>query len=646
MPRSYTHGIVEGGLAMSRTGGVNGAARAGVALIVWLSCHCVFADDSLTQLLDSRALANASNPVPVNYLLNEGRGKLSAADDDAAREQLVAALRLQTSPIIAMMTGLSGSMNTPTGREIQKQTNISTSQIAAQQVISVVGGPDVFQQSLPSQRQVQQMQKETRQAMADPWVRGIEAADAYVALGDAQSAGRFYASCLGTPFGIDWLAEDCLNGVLRMGAPRAYALLTWFVEHPEQAAPGGGMFAMPQPQKQPSDNPSIVQLRSFGLEGLGRLIADGQLGADQMPHAFGDLLLFSGGAGNAGYFVGAAIGLGYAKDPRGIEPLRKLAADSKNPKASDAALRALAIGFNDETALRSLRKLLDNPDEERRFQAAAALFRVGDAAAFDWAIATVTARRAAEDNQPDIRARVVRDLLEQGGDPGKRALAEIHRRGAGNDWLQAWVAVAMLQGGDANELAEVRSALQNGHWTLDHLGAKAWWGRIRPLIQIGLQVAVTGTINVNRAADIISNMVASERSYFTEHSSYEEMVLAQLQWQAADAFAANGGDDTVADLTRMLADPRAVVRMSAARAIAVHPSQRAIEAYAGAFDVDFGEEQGVARAPEIRSALLRTAIVRHPNDPQTIALCRAASNDAEPGVRFIALTQLSGHSDS
>ena len=617
---------------------------------LWLAlgvfAPCAAAEDPLAKLIDSRALEQAANPVPINYLLHEGQGKLDPATDQRARDQLTAALRLQTSPLIAMMSGMSGAMNAPTAKQIQRQSGMSGSQIAAQQMISAVGGPDLFQQVTPSARQVGQMNQETRQAMADPWVRGIEAADAYIALGDAQAAGRFYASCLGTPYGIDWLAEDCLNGVLRMGAPRAYVLLTWFVEHPDQAAPGAGMFAAPQTAKARIDNPGVVQVRNFGLEGLGRLIGDGQLAPDQAAHAFGDLQMLTDGADNAAYYSGAATGLGFAKDARGVDPLRRLAKNTKDVKASDAALRALAIAFNDAAATQALRKLLDNADDERRFQAAAVLFRIGDSGAFDWAVATVTARRAAEDYKPDIRARVVRDLLEQGGEGGVRTLAEIHRRGAGNDWLQAWVAVAMLQGGDANELAEVRAALQNGHWTLDHLGAKAWWGRIRPLIQIGLQAALTGTVNVNQAAEIISNMVAGERTYFAEHSSYEEMVLAQLQWQAADAFAANGGDDTVPDLTRMLADPRPVVRMSAARALALHPSQRAIEAYDAAFNVDFGEEQGVARAPEIRSALLRTAIVRHPNDPATVALCRIASNDADPGVRFIALSELSGHPNS
>jgi len=36
------------------------------------------ADERLVELLESGKLERAANPVPVNYLLNEGRGKLDA----------------------------------------------------------------------------------------------------------------------------------------------------------------------------------------------------------------------------------------------------------------------------------------------------------------------------------------------------------------------------------------------------------------------------------------------------------------------------------------------------------------------------------------------------------------------------------------
>lgn len=51
----------------------------------------------------------------------------------------------------------------------------------------------------PSQQEMAQAMREMQQGLADPWIRGIEAADAYVALGDAQAAGRFYTNCVGMP---------------------------------------------------------------------------------------------------------------------------------------------------------------------------------------------------------------------------------------------------------------------------------------------------------------------------------------------------------------------------------------------------------------------------------------------------------------
>jgi len=603
------------------------------------------ADDSLTVLLDSRALEHAANPVPVNYLLHEGKGRLGRQNEQTALDQLTASLRLQTSPMLAMLSGVAGAMNTPTQQQADQQNSTTQTKMALELALAMAGGPNLTQQQQMSPEQMAQIQKETKQAMADPWIRGLEAADAYLALGDAQAAGRFYASCIAMPFGFDWLPEACLDAVIRMGPPRAYVMLDWLIAHPEQGSPAAAMTSMMSGSAAAppvANDPTVAQLRSYGLEGMGRLIGAGGLDAQQKDRAFATLIAYSDGKDNAAYFKGAAAGLGHSKDPRAVEPLWRLQKKSgKDVALHDAAVRGLVVGFSDPAAVAELRKILNDKDEERRFNAAAALFQIGDQAAFDWAVGVVTAHRAAEDPKPDIRARVVRDLLEKGGAAGKQALAEIHRRGAGNDWLQAWVAVAMLEGGDADELTEVRQDLQKSDWTLDRTGIKAWWGRVSPFIQMAVQFSVTGTINTQAAVQVISNLVASERGRYAQRSSLEEMLLAQLQWQAADAFAASGGDDTVADLTKMLGDPRDVVRISAARALAVHPGAHAIDGYQAAFTVDFGQEQGVARAPEVRSALLRAALIRYPGDSRTTALCRTATQDTDPGVRFIALTELS-----
>jgi HEAT repeat protein len=601
------------------------------------------ADETLSALLESGALKQTVNPVPINFLLNEGKGKLDGAQSEQALDQLTAALRVQTSPLVALLSGMNAMMNTPTQQQMAQQQPSKTTMGAAL-LLAMAGGPNLTQQTAPSAQQVEQMQQETKQAMADPWVRGIAAADAYVAMGDAQSAGRFYVNCIAMPMGIDWLAESCLDAALRLGPARAYVLLSWMVAHPEQAAPSAGAGMMVTSLAPRPDDPSVVQARRYGLEGLGQLIGDGALDATQAQTAFATLLAYADGKQNAPFYEGAALALGRSKDPRAVAPLRRLAKQAgKDVALHDAALRSLALGFADPQAVAELRKLLNDKEEARRFRAAEPLFRIGDPVAFDWAIAAVTASRAAEDTAPDIRARVTRDLLEQGGDAGKRALSEIHRRGAGNDWLQAWVAIAMLQGGDQSELGEVRAALAKTGWTLDRVGVRAWWGRVSPFLQLALQFSLTGTINTQAAVNIIGNLVASERGRYAQHSNLEEMLLAQLQWQAADAFAASGSDDTVPDLTRMLGDARDVVRMSAARALAVHPGAHAIDGYATALSTDFGEEEGVPRAPEVRGALLRAALIRYPNDPRTAALCSTAAHDADAGVRFIALTALSPH---
>jgi HEAT repeat protein len=94
------------------------------------------------------------------------------------------------------------------------------------------------------------------------------------------------------------------------------------------------------------------------------------------------------------------------------------------------------------------------------------------------------------------------------------------------------------------------------------------------------------------------------------------------------------------ELMALLEDPELSVRMSAARALAVHSDARSLDGIARAFALDFGEENGVSRGPEVRAALLRSALLQFPDDPRTRALCRTALADADAGVRFIAAVAL------
>ena len=66
--------------------------------------------------------------------------------------------------------------------------------------------------------------------MTEPWVRGIGAARALAALGDAEAAARFYVACLQMLQG-DWAPTACLEDIIGLGPRRAEVLLTWMLDN-------------------------------------------------------------------------------------------------------------------------------------------------------------------------------------------------------------------------------------------------------------------------------------------------------------------------------------------------------------------------------------------------------------------------------
>jgi len=60
-------------------------------------------------------------------------------------------------------------------------------------------------------------------------------------------------------------------------------------------------------------------------------------------------------------------------------------------------------------------------------------------------------------------------------------------------------------------------------------------GRVSPFLQIALQQR-SWHGRCAQVAQVIGNLVASERSRYAQKSTLEDMWLAQIRWQAADAF--------------------------------------------------------------------------------------------------------------
>jgi HEAT repeat protein len=593
------------------------------------------------KLLDEGSLAKTRNPVPAAFLLNEGERHLTADQRAAALQQLKHALHVQTSAINVMMQGATGVMNSD---EMQKQIEYAQKQSATGSMIKSMLGLN----QPPPPTDGQRMAQEAKQAMIDSWVRGIEAARALEKAGDAHGAATFYVNCL-QMLQADWVPSACLDGILDLGPHRAGLVLNWMVDNADAVSvTGGGAFGAPPPPraKNAPPDPGALQLRNSALEGLGALVGGGQLAADGREQAFSKLLTYSTGKENQPFFRGAALGLGRSRDPRGVDVLHHLAKDSR-PDVREAAWRGLAVAFHDEGAIKELRSHLGERDLEVQLRAAQVLFEIGDEEAMQWAVKTIGHRRTSEAKQPDIRPLVVRQLVTLGGAKARQTLEQALAAGPGNDWLEAWVRVALLELGDTSQMPAVEAAIAKEDWALDPRGFLSVWRAIKPLLTAAAQTMISGGLaapsafhQVQQAVQLIGNFASGERGRYLANADKRQAAIAQLRWQTADALAVAHPPGAEKVLVRLLDDPAPAVRLSAARALACLDTPDALEGIETAFSRDYGDEAGVSRTAEVRGALLRAALIRFPQDPRTRKLLGLAADDADPGVEFIALAAL------
>ena len=621
--------------------------------------------DRLAELLDARELKQTRNPVVASFLAGEGAALLPEELRERALQQLRGALQGQTNFMNLMLAGMGGMMGSDSMKKQQEwasKQSMGKMAVGAYLGVSPVAPPTVSGE---------QMQQEMQQAMTDPWVRGIEAAAALEKLGDANSAARFYVHCLAF-LPQDWVPEACLQGILGLGPARAETLLSWMLAEAESisgAATGdagddgglgglggvGAMGAMPsldpdqagKKVKKGAPQPGTVQVRNAALSGLGWLIGGGGLSAERAAAALQQILAYAEGKPNEPYYRGAASGLGRSREPRALEPLRRLAKWRKDPDTKQTALRALAVGFSDEAAKKQLRQELDDSDPEEQLRAAQALYETGDAAAFDWAVDVITQRRSTDTKKQDIRALVVRDLVELGGEKSRAALTRSLAEGPGNDWLIAWTQVALLELGDLAQLPKVEAALGKEDWSLDHRGFRSIWRAISPFLQAAVGIILTGGVGaltavqqIQKAVQLVGNFAAGERSRYLAKSDARQGATAQLRWQAAEAIAAAKPQNALILLEQLLEDEAPPVRMSAALALAELEDPKALDGLVRAFALDYGAENGISRTPEVRAALLRTAWLRAPGASQTQAMARLASTDKDGALRFIGLAML------
>jgi hypothetical protein len=594
-----------------------------VAILGAFACTGAFGE-SLQALLDSGVLAKTNNPVAATFLAEQASSRLPPVLAAEAANQLKASLLHQTDTMSLMMQTVFGTGGGKATQQVMDESKRqgNTAKMTLNLALQTAGFSDVGQQQV-TRRQGQAMHEEMIQGLADPWIRGVEAARALERLGDAQSAGRFYMNCIQV-ISAAWMKDAALNGILAMGPRRALVLLSWMADNAEQISFMGTMGMAPPSSKQAPPEAGAVALRGAALRGLGFVVGTGNLTPEQRSAALTRLRHYATGNENVAYFADAATGLGRSADPSVVGDLHRLAGWRKDPHVAESAEAALAIDFHDPAAAGRLRRELRSKNPEDVLRVLPLLLEAGDAETVGWAVRTVVARRSSEDVNPDLRPQIVRELAAMPEHRGRAPLEQIAAQGAGNDWLQAWVAVALLELGDASELPAVQAAVAKTDWTLDRPGIKYYWSRIRPFVSLAAGAALGAPVAPRPRGR------ASDR----------ELVSVQMRWQAASALGFTDDPAAVTTLIQLLDDGELSVRMSAAAALAVSPNAGAIAGLVHAMAVDYGGEAGVSRGPEIRAALLRSAVLRFRQNPRTHQLCLNAADDQDPGVRFIAAVAL------
>jgi HEAT repeat protein len=598
--------------------------------------------ETLEELLASRDLESVVHPIAAEFVAAEGAGSLSELQRETAIAQLKRALGRQTNPMTLTMRGAMGMMSTPSMERMRESAQQSMSAGGLLRSAIGIGGaaPPI---------DGEQAQREMQQAMAEPWVRGIGAARALAALGDAEAAARFYVACL-QMLADEWAPTACLEDILALGPRRAEVLLTWMLDNAAAlSSTPFGVERLTDDGDGAENSSSAARLEGAALEGLGALIGGGRMTAEARESAFATLQRRATARDNERYLLGVAEGLARSKDPRAVALLQKLAARRNSPDVRQAAQRGLAVGFRDEDAIKALRRELDGKDEALELRAAQVLYELADEAAFEWAVDVITKRRTADAGGADVRGQVVRDLVELGGEPSRQALRAALGDGSRNEWVEAWIAVGLLELGDESVTSQVEMALTTTEWELDPRGIRSIWRAIKPFLQYATQLAMTGGMSAMSSTDqlrqvtsLIGNAVQGERARHLSKLDQRAALTAQLRWQAADAIAKAKPEGSMRMLRTLLADPTPGVQSSAALALARSGDAEALPLLAMAYDSALAGDASATNLPELRATLVRAAVLNSHTADATRGLLAKAASDPDAGVRFIALAAALG----
>lgn len=640
------------------------AASLAFALIQW-PAHTLANTPQAYGIVASGQLAKQPNSVLLSFLVEDCADCLPEELEREAIAQITESLREKTlvNPV-AQAGHLMGGAMSPANMMKQAYS-------PANMLRGALGATPSAPQGM--QQHVQGMQE----MMLDPWVRGLDAADNLRRAGFVQPAADFYRGCLTSMstmtagmFGEDWLTDACIDGALQLGPDVAGKMFRgiWDNPYPDfgfdfSAFGGKGKEMEPFPA-----------LQAVAARGLGKLAGTGALPGPQYEAVISDLLDLAGERKlDRMAATGVIQGLAATADPRAQEVLKRMARRAKPEEVRPVAERALAAAYRDEWAIKRLRKAMKKGDglgglvkkaktaapwssqsqspsmqyaqpgaqEDPGYLAASVLLHIGDEEAFEWANERLENRNPPE-GETDHRPDLVRDLVETGNERAREILAERVSEGHANEWLLAWMRIGLYELGDESQLNMLADLTFKTDWNFGRGTVGAWYKRLKPLLWEGAKMAAGLPADTQRMARLVAGFALAERDRFLARADERTRKTAQYRWQLADALAESDQAEALPLVRELLAFEDESVRISAARALIGRSVDGTADLLAHAMELDYGQEDGVSRNPEIRAALMRDLLTRFPDHPATRTALDNRNNLSDPSVAFMIYAARAG----
>jgi HEAT repeat protein len=211
-------------------------------------------------------------------------------------------------------------------------------------------------------------------------------------------------------------------------------------------------------------------------------------------------------------------------------------------------------------------------------------------------------------------------------------------------WLETWIAIGLLELGDATHIELARAALANPSWDFTAVRVATALAKHGDLSGIAAleriyQRAAQG-LEPETGKAVVAFLGGAGDLYLADRGDREQRLI-RLRRQIANALATIDEPESVPLLATILEDSDESVRTAAAYALARMSDPAAVAGLVKAIAVDYGAIGQVSRNPAVHAHIVRSAAV-HADVPETRAVLETGKASSSVSVQFLALAEERG----